>query len=157
VHATHAQPQEIDAVARSGAGVVLCPGTEANLGDGLADLPRWLAAGVPLALGSDSQVVRGWREELRWLEYGQRLTLRTRNVGSLSTSFFFCISYNSTKVLRWDAASSLGVPENCSFITRFNKAAFISHDSALVEGGAIGVLTKSSLLLLEKSHSLVFS
>ena len=51
----------------------LCPSTEANLGDGLADLPGWLAAGVPLAIGSDSQVTRAWPEELRWLEYGQRL------------------------------------------------------------------------------------
>ncbi|MCE4553025.1 formimidoylglutamate deiminase [Pelomonas cellulosilytica] len=83
VHATHAEPDEIDAVARSGAGLVLCPGTEANLGDGLADLPRWLAAGVPLTVGSDSQVTRGWVEELRWLEYGQRLVLRQRNVAAL--------------------------------------------------------------------------
>lgn len=82
VHATHALPAEIDAVAASGAGVVLCPGTEANLGDGLADLPRWLAAGVPLMLGSDSQVTRSWPEELRWLEYGQRLLLRQRNVAA---------------------------------------------------------------------------
>ena len=69
-------------MARSGAGVVLCPTTEANLGDGLADLPRWLAAGVPLSIGSDSQVTRDWREELRWLEYGQRLQLRQRNVAA---------------------------------------------------------------------------
>jgi formimidoylglutamate deiminase len=82
VHATHALPAEIDAVARSGAGVVLCPGTEANLGDGLADLPGWLAGGVPLSLGSDSQVTRSWVEELRWLEYGQRLALRQRNVSA---------------------------------------------------------------------------
>jgi formimidoylglutamate deiminase len=82
VHATHATPQEIDAVAASGAGVVLCPGTEANLGDGLPDLPRWLAAGVPLSLGSDSQVTRTWPEDLRWLEYGQRLLLRQRNVAA---------------------------------------------------------------------------
>ncbi len=82
VHATHATPQEIQAVARSGAGVVLCPGTEANLGDGLCDLPGWLAAGVPLSLGSDSQVVRNWTEEVRWLEYGQRLALRRRNVAT---------------------------------------------------------------------------
>ena len=82
VHATHSTPDEISAVAATGAGVVLCPGTEANLGDGLADLPRWLAAAVPLSLGSDSQVTRSWPEELRWLEYGQRLQLRQRNVAA---------------------------------------------------------------------------
>ncbi|MFG6468817.1 formimidoylglutamate deiminase [Roseateles sp. BYS87W] len=82
VHATHAEPAEIDAVARAGAGIVICPGTEANLGDGLCDLPRWLQHGVPLTVGSDSQVTRGWVEELRWLEYGQRLSLRQRNVSA---------------------------------------------------------------------------
>ena len=80
VHATHATPAEIDAVAASGAGVVLCPSTEANLGDGIPDLPRWLASSAPLTLGSDSHVGRDWPGELRLLEYGQRLTLRRRNV-----------------------------------------------------------------------------
>jgi formimidoylglutamate deiminase len=61
---------------------VICPGTEANLGDGLADLPGWLDSGAPLAVGSDSQVLRQWPEELRWLEYGQRLRLRQRNVAA---------------------------------------------------------------------------
>ncbi|GMV46109.1 MAG: formimidoylglutamate deiminase [Pseudomonadota bacterium] len=82
VHATHASAAEIDAVAASGAGVVICPSTEANLGDGLPDLPRWLAAGVPLAIGSDSQVCRSAAPELRWLEYAQRLALRRRNVAA---------------------------------------------------------------------------
>jgi formimidoylglutamate deiminase len=82
VHATHTLPSEIEAVARSGAGVVICPSTEANLGDGLCDLPGWLAAGVPLSIGSDSHATRDWREELRWLDYGQRLALRRRNVSA---------------------------------------------------------------------------
>ena len=82
VHATHATPQEIEAVARSGAGVVVCPTTEANLGDGLFDLPRWLAAGVPLSVGSDSHVSRQWPRELQLLEYGQRLLQRRRNVAA---------------------------------------------------------------------------
>lgn len=82
VHATHTVPAEIAAVAASGAGVVLCPGTEANLGDGLCDLPGWLASSTPLSLGSDSHVTRSWPEELRWLEYGQRLVHHRRNVAA---------------------------------------------------------------------------
>jgi hypothetical protein len=61
------------------------------------------------------------------------------------------------KVFRWDVASSLRLPENCSFISRFNKAALISQDSALAVGGAINVVIKSLLLVLEKSNNLVFS
>ena len=82
VHATHSVTAEIEAVARSGAGVVICPSTEANLGDGMCDLRGWLDAGVPLAIGSDSHVTRDWREELRWLDYGARLQLRQRNVAA---------------------------------------------------------------------------
>lgn len=82
VHATHASADEIGAVAASGAGVVVCPSTEANLGDGVFDLPGWLGAGVPLAIGSDSQATRDWREELRLLEYAQRLARRARNVAA---------------------------------------------------------------------------
>ena len=85
VHATHTVPTEIAAVAASGAGVVLCPGTEANLGDGLSDLPGWLAGTTPLSLGTDSHVTRTASEELRWLEYGQRLHLRRRNVAADAT------------------------------------------------------------------------
>jgi formimidoylglutamate deiminase len=86
VHATHATPREIDATAARGAGIVLCPSTEANLGDGLADLPGWLSSGVPITIGSDSQVARQWPEELRWLEYGQRLVRRQRNVAAESAA-----------------------------------------------------------------------
>lgn len=80
VHATHALPHEIEAVARSGAGVVICPSTEGNLGDGFTDIPHWLSAGVPMSIGSDSHVTRAWPPELCWLEYGQRLLRRQRNV-----------------------------------------------------------------------------
>lgn len=82
VHATHAEPREIEAVAATGAGIVVCPTTEANLGDGVPDLPRWLDGGVPLAIGSDSQVCRSAAEELRWLDYAQRLVRRRRNVAA---------------------------------------------------------------------------
>lgn len=82
VHATHVTPAEIEAVARSGAGVVLCPGTEANLGDGIADLPAWLRHGVPISIGTDSHVSRAAMEELRLLEYSQRFKRLVRCVAA---------------------------------------------------------------------------
>lgn len=80
VHATHMEPAETEALARSGAVAGLCPTTEANLGDGLFDGPRYWAAGGAWGIGSDSHVSQSPIEELRWLEYGQRLRDRGRNL-----------------------------------------------------------------------------
>jgi formimidoylglutamate deiminase len=82
VHATQASRPELEAVQRRGASVVLCPSTEANLGDGIFDLPGWLEIGGRWCVGSDSHVTRSWMEELRLLEYAQRLVLKQRNVAA---------------------------------------------------------------------------
>lgn len=82
VHATQASRPELEAVQRCGASIVLCPSTEANLGDGIFDLPHWLALGGRWSIGSDSHVTRDWMEELRLLEYAQRLVLKQRNVAA---------------------------------------------------------------------------
>ena len=82
IHATHVTPSEIESVAKRGASAVICPTTEANLGDGTTDVSAWLNAGTTLAVGSDSHVTRDWREELRLLEYGQRLQHRARNIAA---------------------------------------------------------------------------
>jgi formimidoylglutamate deiminase len=86
VHATHVTQAEIEAVAKRGACTVICPTTEANLGDGTTDLSAWLNAGTTLAIGSDSHVTRDWREELRLLEYGQRLQCHARNISASPAS-----------------------------------------------------------------------
>ncbi len=82
IHATHVTEREIDGVAKSGAAAVICPTTEANLGDGTTDIAMWLNAGTALSIGSDSHVTRDWREELRLMEYGQRLQHRARNIAA---------------------------------------------------------------------------
>ena len=69
-------------MAKSGAGLVICPSTEANLGDGLCDWPNWLASDTPISIGSDSHITRDWREELRLLDYGQRLSKQQRNISA---------------------------------------------------------------------------
>ncbi len=80
VHATHANPDELAGVQASGASVVLCPSTEANLGDGVFDFSTHLNMSGRWALGSDSHVTRRVSEELRLLEYSQRFVQRKRNV-----------------------------------------------------------------------------
>lgn len=82
VHATHADADELAGLRQRGAAIVLCPSTEANLGDGVFDLPTWLGASGRWSIGSDSHVTRSWTEELRLLEYSQRFALRQRNVAA---------------------------------------------------------------------------
>jgi formimidoylglutamate deiminase len=80
VHATHATDDEMRLVARSGAVVGLCPTTEADLGDGLFPVRRFVDEGGRYAIGSDSNLVTDAASELRLLDWGQRLQLKRRNV-----------------------------------------------------------------------------
>ena len=79
VHATHAEADEVTAMARSRAIAGLCLTTEANLGDGIFPAVDFLAQGGRMGIGSDSHVSLSVVEELRWLEYGQRLRDQRRN------------------------------------------------------------------------------
>ena len=78
IHATHLSPEEVTALARSGATVGICTTTEANLGDGFFPARAYAAAGGLWCIGSDSHVSTSVQEELRWLEYGQRLQHQQR-------------------------------------------------------------------------------
>jgi formimidoylglutamate deiminase len=80
VHATHMDRRERQRLAMSGAVAGLCQTTEANLGDGIFPLGRFLAEGGSFGIGSDANVSTSPVEELRWLEYVRRLTARSRNV-----------------------------------------------------------------------------
>ena len=82
VHATHMSDAEYQRAAAAGAVAGLCPSTEANLGDGVFDLPRWRDAGGVWGIGSDSHICVNAAEEVMLLEYSQRLTRRARNVGA---------------------------------------------------------------------------
>ena len=105
MHATQATRHlRLGGAARAtGAAVVLCPSTEANLGDGVVGpARRGSATGVPLGpSAADSHVTRAWAEELRWLDYGQRLVLRERNVAAAA-------SQPSTAARLFDLAQQAG-------------------------------------------------
>ena len=78
VHATHLDDRETVRLARSGAVAGLCPITEANLGDGIFPLSKYIDEGGKFGIGTDSNVLLSAMEELRTLEYGQRLFSRKR-------------------------------------------------------------------------------
>lgn len=100
VHATHATAPELQALAARGAGIVLCPTTEANLGDGVPLLADWQAAGGRIAIGGDSHVGLEAAAELRWLDYGQRLRHISRNT--------LAVPPRSSGRSLWDAAVAGG-------------------------------------------------
>ena len=58
----------------------ICPLTEANLGDGIADVPDILKHNGRICLGTDSNARISFIEEMRWLEYVQRLAGERRGV-----------------------------------------------------------------------------
>ena len=74
VHATHLTPADRALVSASGCTVVMCPTTEADLGDGIGPAFALADAGTPIAIGSDQNAVIDPLLELRGLEAGERLS-----------------------------------------------------------------------------------
>ncbi len=73
VHATHITPAEARLLGTARAFVCLCPTTERDLGDGLADVGTLVAERVRLCLGVDSYVMSDPFEEMRGVVLGERL------------------------------------------------------------------------------------
>ena len=82
VHCTHTEAAAMNRYLQRGGRVCICPLTEANLADGIADLPGMKdgVANHQVCLGSDSNARISMLEEARWLEYVQRLHLERRGV-----------------------------------------------------------------------------
>ncbi|MBG6214914.1 formiminoglutamate deiminase [Cryobacterium sp. CAN_C3] len=73
VHATHLSDDDRKLLGDAGVSVVMCPTTEADLGDGIGPALALAAAGSSIALGSDQNAVIDPFLEMRGLEMGERL------------------------------------------------------------------------------------
>jgi formiminoglutamate deiminase len=78
VHATHLTDDDVALLGGAGATIVMCPTTEADLGDGIGPARRLADAGSPIAIGSDQNAVIDPFAEVRGLEYGERLASGSR-------------------------------------------------------------------------------
>jgi formimidoylglutamate deiminase len=102
VHATQANGDELDLLARAGARICACPTTEANLGDGFLPVERVCRRGIGICIGSDSNVRIDPLEELRELEGIGRRQSGRRNV--ISTGTLLCFGAD-------EGAGALGLEE----------------------------------------------
>lgn len=78
VHATHLTEADIELLGAAGVGIVMCPSTEADLGDGIGPARQLADAGAPVSIGSDQNAVIDPLLELRGLEAGERLASGSR-------------------------------------------------------------------------------
>jgi len=108
VHATHSSALELQQLRRAGATLVLCPTTEADLGDGIIALGDYLDQGA-LAIGSDSNIGRSAPGELRLLEWMQRLGRGQRN--ALASSAQPAVADRLFAAVWRGGARALGEPE----------------------------------------------
>lgn len=132
IHATHATPTERSSVRELGATVVLCPLTEAYLGDGTFEAREHLRAGGVVAIGTDANTRLSAVDELRCLEYGQRARDRRRarlaTEGGLGVSVWNWVATGGSRAAGSEAGRlSAGAPAD--FIVLDEKGpAILGHD-----------------------------
>ena len=143
VHATHCTDEELKKISSSGAHVVLCPSTEANLGDGIFPLKKFIALGGHWSIGTDSHVGLNFWEELRILDYGQRLVSHNRKsfVGNGKESGgIYALKESMTSGGRAMGKTEVGLQVGLPF-----NAVIIDTQDALMESAS----SKNKIALLE--------
>lgn len=104
IHATHALPDDLAALGSRGGNVCVCPITEANLGDGIANLRKMLERPDGVCVGSDSNIRIDFAEEARQMEYSQRLRDQRRGRlidadGLTAPRLLDCVTRNGARAL----------------------------------------------------------
>jgi formimidoylglutamate deiminase len=115
VHATHASESELAQLRAARATLVLCPTTEADLGDGCPVVAPFLEAGGQMAIGSDSNIGRNALDELRQLEWSQRLARGRRNV--LGTAAEPAVADRLFQIALRGGHSAIGAAARADYVT----------------------------------------
>jgi formimidoylglutamate deiminase len=128
VHGIHTTAAELERIAGSGATLVLCPTTEADLGDGCADAAHYLDAGGRLAIGSDSNIGCNAYAELRQLEWALRLARGRRNV--LASSGQPAVADRLYRAVLAGGWHAVGRPVPALAVGEQGRADFVTFDSS---------------------------
>lgn len=110
VHATHLSPADIALLGEAGCSVVMCPSTEADLGDGIGPARELANAGATIALGTDQHAVIDPLLEIRALEHGERLRSQQRGRFALGELIAASSTGGSRSVGRGTSQLAVGAP-----------------------------------------------
>lgn len=104
IHCTHTADEDLRRFVGTGAHVCLCPISEANLGDGIANVPLLRTIPGSICVGTDANTRASMAEELRWIEYVQRLHRQQRGIcrdeeGRVAGSLFDMATVHGARAL----------------------------------------------------------
>ncbi|WP_223208154.1 formimidoylglutamate deiminase [Actinopolyspora erythraea] len=116
VHATRLAAGDVARLGRGGAGVCLCPTTEADLADGIGPADELAVAGCPLSLGSDGHSVIDPFVEARAVESGMRLRSEVRGHFS-PEELTMMATATGHRALGWPDAGSIELGARADLVT----------------------------------------
>jgi formiminoglutamate deiminase len=127
VHATHLTDSDIALLGGSGTSVCACPGTEADLADGIGPFARLRDAGSPLCIGSDQHASIDVIADARAVESYERLAGGRRGVfgqGQLVEA----LTVAGHRALGWLDAGSIAVGRRADLVA-------VADDTVRTAGG----------------------
>jgi formiminoglutamate deiminase len=106
VHATHLTDEDVALLGGTATAVCACPGTEADLADGIGPFRRLADAGAPLCLGSDQHATTDLLAEARAVESYERLATGQRGRFT-PAELVTALTGAGHRALGWDDAGRL--------------------------------------------------
>jgi formiminoglutamate deiminase len=116
VHCTHLADADFHVLGEAGATCCVCPTTERDLADGVAEAERLRSAGIELALGSDSHAVIDLFEEARAVELDERLVRGKRGLNQ-ATELLRAATQDGHASLGWAEAGRIEVGAIADLVT----------------------------------------
>jgi formiminoglutamate deiminase len=115
VHATHLSRDDLRLLAISGTTVCACPGTEADLADGIGPFGQLHEAEVPLCVGSDQHAAIDLLADTRAMELSQRLAGGRRGVFG-ARQLVETLTVAGHRSLGWEDAGTIEVGHRADLV-----------------------------------------
>jgi cytosine/adenosine deaminase-related metal-dependent hydrolase len=104
-HGVWLEPDEIAAIARTGAALAHCPGSNLKLGSGLANVRAWLDAGIRCGLGSDGAACNNRLDTFHEMSLASGISRVRRSDAPLSArEVLHLATRGGAQALGWDDA-----------------------------------------------------